>query len=284
MPSEVKEHIARCMSLPDIHAARLGGLGDIHEVSRTQEPNLRRDPFQIAFLSRVETVEPLWRYWMHSVSGAHAKSMRMSYTPADFCAKVVRLPVRGIDEEFLDGISEMIELRILDASRRRWSADPPLMRLPDGLVFCTQLSVLKLSRSSFVTFPACILKLSRLRELYVDYNKQLRGLPHDIGTQLRRLCVLDIHGCVSLKTLPFSLFETLEANSTHPDIDSRRLPRVPLLFSPDIFPNGYIEGFLDCKTFPKLTGWLKREDGGGVARGNDVREDEILDLDIDEDD
>lgn len=101
--------------------------------------------------------------------------------------------------------------------------------------------------------------------------------------QLRRLCVLDIQGCFALQNLPFSLFETLEASSTHTGIDIRRSPRAFVLFSPESFPNGYIERFLDCKNFPKLTSWLKHY-GGGAARGNDSREDEIVDLDVDEDD
>lgn len=144
---------------------------------------------------RIATLKPLRDAWVHSkgvslrtyANPPHLRTNaeRAALPPSAFAALHV-LPVPFSALTHLTGVSELHQLRVLDASGNN------LTDIPFELSTCKKLRVLNLGQNSLTAFPDVVLSLPELRTLLLHQN-WIRRLPEDwsVVTHLYRLGLYD---------------------------------------------------------------------------------------------
>lgn len=242
LTADLQVRILDCVSLRDLHNARLAGLP-----TRTARPAVRD-----AYLHRVRQIELLRPLVCGAAGGAdgdgaskRARKMKCLRTPLEFseCSKLIlTLPDHGA---LPDSISELGALRILNLQLSEGAAHT---ELPGTLLKCTKLRTLTMSYHWFPRIPLVVTKLWRLQILDLSYCTQLEIIPPYFGRKLPELVTIDITGCAKIHQLPKSLLKTLNRNT-----GSGRWPKPPLKCSPESFPRGYLATVILKRKFPHLT-------------------------------
>lgn len=281
LPTEVKQVIAKNMSLVDLHKARLVGLG----LTQRAAPKAGwHDAFSAEFTARIALMEPLRKCWLAGSKRA-ILSTRQAYTPFDFASQVTALCAPNAAYNVVDkdtgkvyeGVCEMTGLRSLKVERPLGPCFREVKNdlLPDGLDRCTKLTVVKMSWACQEYVQGVVLRLKGLRQLHLDGNCELKVLPEDIGLRLPKLGLINLTGCASLKRLPHSLLATLERNSRarKPKPSGQGALLMPLMVTERTLGTDYLEIVINEREFPTLAGlWRKKYDKEG--RIIEVDEDE----------
>lgn len=258
IPREVQERMARHLTLLEAWAACLGGLclDRSSSVKIGENERLMIHPIRQQFRMRVRAIEPLWHAWVGAARGVNLRTRRFLLTPTQFIM-LKQLLIPGVDGTVLEAISDMPKLHIVDFSRRPDHFDPPLTKLPSGISRCRRISMLRLAYCDFKEIPDGVLRLSRLMRLDLSYNRQLKGLPPDMGDRLSKLTSLNIVGCTHVRILPISLLCTLEYNSP-PDLTGKETDenRLPLILTRSLFEEGFLDGIISSRKYPKLVASL----------------------------
>lgn len=235
---ELLETIVGQISLLDIQALRLSGIGSRH----TMMDEFLRTEVQ----TRIDKLHPLFH-----------TARRVGFFPFDaaFCspldfACVEHLGLFDMDADTLRTVARDLKavkrLTVLtndgceDYTERLTYVDRVTM-IPEGLSLLEGLTGLDLSGHDLTRLPEAVLQLRKLRWLDISDNPSLRALPYEMGERLCHLEQISLSG-TQVRNLPRSLLESLERNHGWCEPDC------------DIGMRGYRGDRLSVRVFPKLAG------------------------------
>lgn len=202
IPGDIAENIIRHLSIHDIHALRLAGMGSICPTWNTT----LRDNLRI----RIDKLYPLF---VCAQRMGYFPFLTLFNNPVSF-ASVSHLALFDLDTSSFDVIVRdlpyITSLRILNRDVFTWTSRR-LSKLPSDLARLTNLTDVDISDHDFCQVPNVLLQLPRLTVLDLHDNPYLKGIPATFGRLLPNLGRIVLNGC-DVRSLPGPLLKRLEMN------------------------------------------------------------------------